>query len=285
MRRIIAAIGMSLLLSACGLNAEETASKAEEAVDTESAEKTEAPEESDTPQENEEEPGDEQEDTSNKKEVETEDKLYEVNKNDSSLDALKEGMDEQKVLITIDDAPDAHSVEMAEFLSKQSIPAIFFVNGHFLQSEEGRKDLKKIADMGFEIGNHTMNHVDVSELSRQELEEEIGELNDIIEKITGEPPSFFRAPFGINSDASKAFLEEEEMTWMNWTYGYDWEAEYQNAEDLADIMVHTELLRSGANLLMHDREWTKEALPDIVDGFKEKGYGFIDPDHIVQNNH
>src|SRR5690625_7105152 len=62
------------------------------------------------------------------------------------------------------------------------------------------------------------------------------------------------------------------MTYMNWTYGYDWEAEYMSEEAIADIMINTELLNPGANLLMHDREWTKDALADIVQGLRDKGY-------------
>ena len=47
---------------------------------------------------------------------------------------------------------------------------------------------------------------------------------------------------------------------------------------LADIMVNTELLTVMALiLLMHDREWTAEALQDIVEGLRAKGYDFIDP--------
>ncbi|RSL31144.1 polysaccharide deacetylase family protein [Salibacterium salarium] len=225
------------------------------------------------------EENDTKEDTENS-EVKEDKAKYEVNEQDSSLQALEEKVDKQKVLITIDDAPDTYSVEMAEYLAEEDVPAIFFVNGHFLQDKEGKEDLKKIHDMGFEIGNHTMNHVDVTELSEEELEEEIVGLNDLIEEIIGERPDFFRAPFGINSNASKELLTERGMVWMNWTYGYDWEADYQNAEDLSKIMVETELLRNGSNLLMHDREWTKEALPNIIEGFREKGYGFINPDYI-----
>ncbi|WP_246031775.1 polysaccharide deacetylase family protein [Salibacterium salarium] len=266
-----------LLLSACSSNAEEMNSESEEnkqedqeqdQIQEEEQDKDESKEENDT-----------KEDTENS-EVKEDKAKYEVNEQDSSLQALEEKVDKQKVLITIDDAPDTYSVEMAEYLAEEDVPAIFFVNGHFLQDKEGKEDLKKIHDMGFEIGNHTMNHVDVTELSEEELEEEIVGLNDLIEEIIGERPDFFRAPFGINSNASKELLTERGMVWMNWTYGYDWEADYQNAEDLSKIMVETELLRNGSNLLMHDREWTKEALPNIIEGFREKGYGFINPDYI-----
>jgi peptidoglycan/xylan/chitin deacetylase (PgdA/CDA1 family) len=53
-----------------------------------------------------------------------------------------------------------------------------------------------------------------------------------------------------------------------------------DADGLADIMVNTELLRDGANLLMHDREWTADALEKIVLGLRQKGYEFVDPSTI-----
>jgi peptidoglycan/xylan/chitin deacetylase (PgdA/CDA1 family) len=67
---------------------------------------------------------------------------------------------------------------------------------------------------------------------------------------------------------------------MNWSYGYDWEKEYQTPEALADIMVNTPYLKNGANLLMHDRQWTSQALEGIVKGIQEKGFTIVDPEEI-----
>lgn len=41
---------------------------------------------------------------------------------------------EKVVLITIDDVPDQHAVEMAKTLKKHDVPAIFFVNGIFIEA-------------------------------------------------------------------------------------------------------------------------------------------------------
>ncbi|MGP4075070.1 polysaccharide deacetylase family protein [Halobacillus sp. K22] len=187
-------------------------------------------------------------------------------------------------LLTIDDAPDEHGVEMAETLKAAEAPAIFFVNGHFIDSEEGKEELKKIHELGFPIGNHTMTHASLPDLSQEEQKEEIVGLNDKIEKIIGERPKFFRAPFGQNTEYSKQLAAEEKMLLMNWTYGYDWNEEYMEADKLADIMVNTELLGNGANLLMHDREWTAEALDDIVEGLRGKDYELLDPALIKTPN-
>ncbi|ARI77625.1 polysaccharide deacetylase family protein [Halobacillus mangrovi] len=180
-------------------------------------------------------------------------------------------------LITIDDAPDNQGVEMAKTLKHLNAPAIFFVNGHFIDTPEGAEELKKIHEMGFPIGNHTYSHSSLPDLSQEEQKEEIIGLNDRIEEIIGERPKFFRAPFGQNTEYSKQLAAEENMLLMNWTYGYDWNQEYMDATKLADIMVNTDLLGNGANLLMHDREWTAKALPDIVQGLKDKGYELLNP--------
>lgn len=184
------------------------------------------------------------------------------------------------VLLTIDDAPDKYALEMAKQLKALDVPAIFFVNGHFITSKEDEQILKEIDELGFAIGNHTQTHANLRNISEEEQRNEILSVSDIVEDVLGERPKFFRAPYGVNTDYSKALVKEEGMLLMNWSYGYDWEKDYTNADALTDIMVNTELLRDGVNLLMHDREWTAHALPGIVEGLRAKGYDFIDPADI-----
>lgn len=183
----------------------------------------------------------------------------------------------EAVLITIDDAPDKNAAAMATTLKELDVPAIFFVNGHFLDSDEEKANLKKIHEMGFAIGNHTKTHPNLKDITEEEQREEIVSVSDAVEEIIGERPKFFRAPHGSNTDFSRALVAEEGMLLMNWSYGYDWEQQYMEAAALTDIMVNTEFLRNGSNLLMHDRDWTAEALPGIIDGLSAKGYSFVDP--------
>lgn len=191
------------------------------------------------------------------------------------------GADEEVVLLTIDDsflsANFQYALDMAEILQEHDANAIFFINGQLLSSEEEQDRLRELHEMGVEIGNHTMHHHNLSELSEEEQREEIVKLNDIIEEVTGERPRFFRAPYGVNPEYTQEVVEEEGMQWMNWTYGYDWEPDYLEAEPLAEIMVETPLLGNGANLLIHDREHTKDALADIITGLRDKGYEIVDP--------
>ncbi|WP_047982944.1 polysaccharide deacetylase family protein [Ornithinibacillus californiensis] len=212
---------------------------------------------------------------------------YRVSEN-WSLVPIEEGTNENVVLLTIDDAPDQYALEMAKILTELDADAIFFVNGHFIDTPEEKEVLKQIHEMGFEIGNHTYSHVNLKSIENnpEKQREEIVQLNDVIEEIIGERPKFFRAPHGVNTDTSKKIVEEENMVLMNWSYGYDYFTPYMDKEKLVTAMVTGEgpevdvpysLLKPGANLLMHDREWTKEALKEIVIGLREQGYEILDP--------
>ncbi|GIO26014.1 polysaccharide deacetylase family protein [Ornithinibacillus bavariensis] len=207
-----------------------------------------------------------------------------------SITPIKEGINEKVVLLTIDDAPDKYALEMARTLKDLDAGAIFFVNGHFLETPENKEILKKIHDMGFIIGNHTYSHKKLPDLTKEEQKNEIIRVNDMVEEIIGERPKFFRAPNGANTDYSKNLVKEEKMVLMNWSYGYDYFKPYMDKEKLTKAMITGEgpearepnsLLNPGANLLMHDRKWTSEALGDIVVGLREQGYEMVDP-HLIE---
>lgn len=224
------------------------------------------------------------------KEVEEEkEPLYRVNDKWSVIPI--DDANEQVVLLTIDDAPDRYAVEMAKILKELDAPAIFFVNGHFLTQEKNQKMLKDLYDLGFTIGNHTYSHKNLKDLTEEEQYEEIVSVNDLVEEIIGERPKFFRPPHGSFTDYAKEVVQKEKMVFMNWTYGYDFYEPYMDKDKLVEAMVSGKapeieieysLLNNGANLLMHDREWTKDALKDIVIGLREQGYEFVDPETIEQ---
>lgn len=213
---------------------------------------------------------------------------YKINEN-SSVVPIHKNIEEKVVLLTIDDAPDIYALEMAKTLKEMDAGAIFFVNGHFLNTDKEKKILKKIHSMGFAIGNHTYNHAFLPDLPKAEQKEEIIHLSNLVEKIIGEKPKFFRAPNGANTDYSRKVAANAGMVVMNWTYGYDYFQPYMDAEKLTKAMVTGKgpkvdvpysLLKPGDNLLMHDREWTAEALPAIVKGLRDKGYKMVDPEQI-----
>ncbi|MFV8805340.1 polysaccharide deacetylase family protein [Aerococcus urinaeequi] len=216
---------------------------------------------------------------------------YYIDPETSSVLPANEDANPNVVLATVDDVPrklpetPTSSVEEAQAMADRGIYGIFFVNGMYLQGEdgeEGRQALKEIADMGHVIGNHTLTHYSLDQVPDEEtLRHEIIGNQDIIEEVIGYRPQFFRPPHGIETPELEGILEEENMVAMNWSYGFDWDENYSDPATLADVMVNTEFLSPGANLLMHDLTWTNEAMPAILDGIHAKGYEFVDARDIA----
>lgn len=206
---------------------------------------------------------------------------YQINRDTFAIEPIEGETDEKLVLLTFDDAPYGNTMEIAEALVERDVSAIFFVNSMYMLEEEGYETMQKIHEMGFEIGNHTHTHAKLDDYSEEDQREEILKTNEILEEAIGEEVRFFRAPHGIMTDYSKEVLAEEGVAWMNWSFGYDWQSEYQDAAALTDITLNTPLLGDGTNILMHDRTWTAEAVPGIVDGLLDQGFTIVDPKCIT----
>lgn len=193
---------------------------------------------------------------------------------------------EDVLLFTFDDAPqepDSYALEMAHVMKEKDVNAIFLVNGMYLESQWGKDITKAIHDMGFEIGNHTHTHPNMRELSYEEQYNELLSTNQLIEEITGAPVRWFRPPFGFFNMDTILICNELGMQLMTWSFGYDWMDEYLSGPELAQVSLNNEYIRPGANILMHDRYWTLEALPTIIDGYHEMGYHIVDP-YLIQHS-
>src|SRR5699024_8196436 len=117
--------------------------------------------------------------------------------------------DPKVVLLTIDDAPEDHASEMAKTLKKMNAGAIFFVNGIYVDENKGK--LKKLAKMGFPIGNHTVTHTNLGTLTKKEQRKELIPLYKRIKKVTGESAKFFRPPNGTNTDVSDKIAKKRDV--------------------------------------------------------------------------
>ncbi|WP_423189238.1 polysaccharide deacetylase family protein [Alkalibacterium sp. f15] len=275
-------LASTLLLTACeAADSEETL----ETENNETSQDSEVTNQEETTDSSDEETDELEEDVEEEADVaESIEYLYEVSDNLAYINVIdgKEA-NKQVALLTFDDGPNGHTLKIAQSLAEKDAPAIFFVNSMYLEDDEGKAILTEVHEMGFTIGNHTHTHASLPSISEEKQTEEIITTNDLVEEIIGIRPRFFRAPFGQNTDHSKQVVLDEGMALMNWTYGYDWEDAYRDPEALTDIMINTNLLVPGSNLLMHDREWTAKAVPAIIDGLRDNDFELLDPDLILSN--
>ncbi|MFJ5725060.1 polysaccharide deacetylase family protein [Streptomyces sp. NPDC093149] len=127
------------------------------------------------------------------------------------------------MVLTFDDGPDPlYTPHILATLREHDVRAMFFLCGEMAHDHQDL--VRAIAADGHTIGNHTWTHPLVTELSRAGIRDEIGRTSEVIEKITGGAPLWFRAPYAVwnrNSFEIGAELGMEPMAWtvdtLDWT--------------------------------------------------------------------
>jgi peptidoglycan/xylan/chitin deacetylase (PgdA/CDA1 family) len=106
-------------------------------------------------------------------------------------------------------------------LSDLGVRATFFMCGaHALRLPAIARHVR---DAGHEIGNHTQNHPFLWMRSRAFLRTEITDAQRSISEVTGVPPRWFRAPYGVRWPGLARVQQDLGLTGVMWTViGYDW---------------------------------------------------------------
>lgn len=122
---------------------------------------------------------------------------------------------------------------------KYNIKATFFIIGKHALSKRNREIIKKIADNGHEIANHTMNHFKhFSHLSQKEIKYEIIAADNILTDITGKPILGFRSPgYVVNEKIFSVLIESG--------YSYDSSLLPSAAYNAAKIFLKTLFFKDG----------------------------------------
>lgn len=193
---------------------------------------------------------------------------------------------ERKVVyLTFDDGPSYRTEDLLDVLEEYDVPATFFFVGTQI---EGKEDIvEMVADAGHYVAMHSISHsVDTlyNEETPDNLTNELIEMQDMIEEITGHRPILFRAPYGTMPHMKKEpileSLYEAGFKAWDWTVdSYDWSVNSVSA--LMEMVKKTSGSRQDV-VLMHEKALTVEALPSVIEYYKSEGYEFRAYD---ENNH
>ena len=81
--------------------------------------------------------------------------------------------------------------------------------------------VKREAEEGHLIGNHTYHHVEITRVPDETAQEEILMTNEVITGITGEEVSYMRPPFGVWQKNLERKLDVMPVLWtidpLDWT--------------------------------------------------------------------
>ena len=92
--------------------------------------------------------------------------------------------DSKKIYLTFDSGYEAgYTQNILDTLKKTNVKATFFITAHYLNTAEDLV-MQMIKD-GHEVGNHTVNHKDITSLTDEELKNEIMNLHIAVQEKTG----------------------------------------------------------------------------------------------------
>ena len=200
---------------------------------------------------------------------------------------------DKRIALTFDDGPSSvYTAEILDVLKKYDAKATFFVVGYQLASKGAI--LSHMIEEGHQIGNHSATHPgSLTELSNEELYEEIKSVNDAIYELTrGYECTLLRPPGGnINGETlDRLYAGGFRMHTILWNADTrDWEsnAKYKNGEITRDEAIEEAYtlslsqVRDGSILLMHDiKEITPALLERLLETLSNDGYEFVTVDEL-----
>lgn len=188
----------------------------------------------------------------------------------------KEQMKERKkIALTFDDGPHpTYTEQLLDGLKERNVQATFFVTGEHAALHP--EVIRRMAEEGHLIGNHTYSHIQLRSDNREAFKEELLRTNEILKQITGEEPLYVRPPYGT---WDKKLEKELSMLPVLWTIDpLDW------CSDDAGCIAGNIIAKAGENdiILLHDYSKSSvEAALQVVDALQGQGYLFVTVEELM----
>lgn len=203
--------------------------------------------------------------------------VEEVVENTNTIKDTTARREKKKIALTFDDGPHPiYTQEMLDLLKKYKVSATFFLLGE--QIEQYEDLVKKIAEEGHLIGNHTFEHIQITSLSTEQAEQMIQKTSDLIEDLTGQKTEYVRPPFGT---WNQGLDEELDLIPVLWNVdSQDWKT--QNVDSIVNEVVKS--VKENDIILMHDSfETTVQAVERIIKLLEAEGYEFVTVDEVIMD--
>lgn len=175
-----------------------------------------------------------------------------------------------------------NTATILDALKKHHAPATFFVVGNYIETSP--ELVKRMAEEGHTVGNHTYHHPDMSKISSKEsFEKELGDLETLYEKTTGQTmKKYYRPPQGKYSESNLQMAKDMGYRTFFWSLAYvDWYQDKQPTQEEAFKKLLGRI-HPGAIVLLHSTSSTNaKILDELLTKWEEMGYQFKSLDELV----
>ena len=188
--------------------------------------------------------------------------------------------DEKKVALSFDAAwGNEDTRQILDILKKHDVHVTFFMTGGWV--EKYPDDVKAIYEAGHDLGNHSENHKNMSQLSNEEKTNELMAVHKKVKELTGVEMELFRPPYGDYDDEVILNATENGYYTIQWDVdSLDWK-DY-GVDSIVDTVINHKNLGRGSIILCHNgAKYTKDALDAMITGLKEKGYEIVPVSELI----
>lgn len=188
--------------------------------------------------------------------------------------------EEKKIAISFDAAwGNEDTAKILEILKKNDVHATFFMTGGWVESYPD--DVKAILADGHDLGNHSENHKNMSQLSNEEKKEELMSVHQKVQELTGYEMFLFRPPYGDYDNAVVNVAKDCGYFTIQWDVdSLDWK-DY-GVDSIIKTVTQHKHLGNGSIILCHNgAKYTAQALDTLIATLKNEGYTFVPISELI----
>lgn len=182
--------------------------------------------------------------------------------------------DKKYLYLTFDEGYEAgYTSKILDTLKENKVPATFFITAHYVNTEP--ELVERMIKEGHIVGNHTVNHKCLPEISDEEIKKEVMQLHNVIYEKFNYEMKYIRPPKGEFSERSLQTTNSLGYKNVMWSFAYqDWNEDKQPSEEEAKKKI-IENFHNGEIILLHGNSKTNtNVLDTIIKEAKNMGYAF-----------
>lgn len=183
--------------------------------------------------------------------------------------------EDQVIYITFDCGyENGFTPDILNVLAEKNVKATFFVTKNFVTDYP--EYVKRMKEEGHMVGNHTVRHLSSPLLTPEELKEELREVAQVMEELTGySMDPFFRPPMGEYSERVLKVVQDMGYSSVFWSIAYyDYDVNNQPGKEYV-VNHFADYHHNGSIVLMHNTSRSNhEALGEVLELLEEEGYRF-----------
>ncbi|MBE7057697.1 MAG: polysaccharide deacetylase [Ruminococcaceae bacterium] len=189
-------------------------------------------------------------------------------------------INENRMYLTFDEGyENGYTEAILDTLKEENVKAIFFITGDYFEKNDAI--IRRMLAEGHSVGNHSLNHYSMPELSYDKCESEILELDRLFYNKFGQHMSFFRPPKGEYNAQVLDITKKLNYKCVMWSFAYqDWLTDSQKGADYA-LKTVSDNFHDGAIILLHAvSKDNADALSAIIREARKQGYEFGEPEEL-----